>query len=189
MDDTPAVRPTSDRPQDARGTSPSVPPCLRASVCSVASGCRRTPLCASVLATVAPCLIPLESAARARGVRTRRLAPNASARRLAAPARGRPAEGAGARPARRGNGRRRRRTRHRRPLHDGDNPFGVTQKPCIDGGDCSARPLSSLVNTGDMSIDFDRRRIFRDVFCKGSFAQDTRLGWEEPWSISIPRPS
>jgi cholesterol oxidase len=41
------------------------------------------------------------------------------------------------------------------------------------------RPLSALLNTGEVSIDFESRRIFRDVFWKGSFARDTLLGWEE----------
>jgi cholesterol oxidase len=45
--------------------------------------------------------------------------------------------------------------------------------------DAPTRPLESLVNTGQVRIDFDRRRIFRDSFWKGSFARDTLLGWEE----------
>jgi hypothetical protein len=46
---------------------------------------------------------------------------------------------------------------------------------------CAAppRPLASLLNTGQTSVDFETRRIVRDVFWKGSFARDTLLGWEE----------
>lgn len=40
-------------------------------------------------------------------------------------------------------------------------------------------PLDSLVNTGKVSVDFDKRRVFRDSFWKGSFAKDNLLGWEE----------
>lgn len=41
------------------------------------------------------------------------------------------------------------------------------------------RPLNSLLNTSGVRIDFEKRRIFRDSFWKGSFAEDTLLGWEE----------
>jgi hypothetical protein len=41
------------------------------------------------------------------------------------------------------------------------------------------RPLPELLNTGAVRIDFEKRRISRDVFWKGSFAEDTLLGWEE----------
>jgi hypothetical protein len=47
------------------------------------------------------------------------------------------------------------------------------------------RPLAALLNTGEVSIDFDTRRIHRDVFWKGSFAQDTLLGWEERVRTSL----
>ncbi|MEX2262034.1 MAG: GMC family oxidoreductase [Bryobacteraceae bacterium] len=40
-------------------------------------------------------------------------------------------------------------------------------------------PIESLVNTGSVRVDFDKKRIFRDAFWKGSFAKDTLLGWEE----------
>ncbi len=39
--------------------------------------------------------------------------------------------------------------------------------------------LDKLLNRGGTRIDFEKRRIFRDVFWKGSFAKDTLLGWEE----------
>jgi cholesterol oxidase len=45
--------------------------------------------------------------------------------------------------------------------------------------DTPTRPLESLLNRGAVRIDFERRRIFRDSFWKGSFAADTLLGWEE----------
>src|SRR5262249_22236081 len=34
-------------------------------------------------------------------------------------------------------------------------------------------------NTGAVQIDFEKRRILRDSFWKGSFAKDSLLGWEE----------
>lgn len=42
-----------------------------------------------------------------------------------------------------------------------------------------ARPLENLLNKGGVRYDFDKRRIFRDSFWKGSFAEDTLLGWEQ----------
>ena len=39
--------------------------------------------------------------------------------------------------------------------------------------------LARLVNTGEVRVDFDQRRIFRDCFWKGSFARDSLLGWEQ----------
>ncbi|MCP5116285.1 MAG: hypothetical protein GY953_36110, partial [bacterium] len=45
--------------------------------------------------------------------------------------------------------------------------------------DVATQPLDSLINTGDVRIDFEGKRIFRDSFWKGSFAKDTLLGWEE----------
>lgn len=39
--------------------------------------------------------------------------------------------------------------------------------------------LEQLANTGAVRIDYDRRRIFHDSFWKGSFAEDSLLGWEE----------
>jgi hypothetical protein len=40
-------------------------------------------------------------------------------------------------------------------------------------------PLATLLNHGGVEIDYANRRIWRDSFWKGSFAQDTLLGWEE----------
>lgn len=51
------------------------------------------------------------------------------------------------------------------------------------------RPLAELLNTGEMSVDVDRRRIVRDVFWKGSFASDTLLGWEERVRTALLGPS
>ncbi len=45
--------------------------------------------------------------------------------------------------------------------------------------DSPGLPLQTLVNTGEVRIDFDKKRIFRDSFWKGSFARDSVLGWEE----------
>ena len=43
----------------------------------------------------------------------------------------------------------------------------------------TTQPLESLLNTGKVTFDFAKKRIFRDSFWKGSFAQDSLLGWEE----------
>lgn len=40
-------------------------------------------------------------------------------------------------------------------------------------------PLPSLLNRGNVKIDYERKRIFRDSFWKGTFAKDSLLGWEE----------
>lgn len=40
-------------------------------------------------------------------------------------------------------------------------------------------PIENLVNTGTVRIDVSNRRIFRDIYWKGSFAADSLLGWEE----------
>ncbi|HXG32239.1 MAG TPA: GMC family oxidoreductase [Bryobacteraceae bacterium] len=45
--------------------------------------------------------------------------------------------------------------------------------------DAPTRPLEELLNTGRVRVDFERKRIFRDSFWKGSFAEDTLLGWQE----------
>ncbi|MEO8662752.1 MAG: GMC family oxidoreductase [Bryobacteraceae bacterium] len=39
--------------------------------------------------------------------------------------------------------------------------------------------IGNLLNTGTVRYDFDQRRIFRDSFWKGSFAEDSLLGWEQ----------
>ena len=39
--------------------------------------------------------------------------------------------------------------------------------------------MEKLANTGAVTVDFARQRIFRDSFWKGSFAKDTLIGWEE----------
>src|SRR5690606_1882562 len=41
------------------------------------------------------------------------------------------------------------------------------------------RPLEQLLNRGEVRVDYENRRIWRDAFWKGSFAKDTLLGWEE----------
>ncbi|MGH9431621.1 MAG: hypothetical protein ACRD3T_08765, partial [Terriglobia bacterium] len=45
--------------------------------------------------------------------------------------------------------------------------------------DTPTLPIEKLINTGDVKVDFQKKRIFRDSFWKGSFAKDTLLGWEE----------
>ncbi|MFB3922934.1 MAG: GMC family oxidoreductase N-terminal domain-containing protein [Terriglobia bacterium] len=45
--------------------------------------------------------------------------------------------------------------------------------------DTPTLPLDSLLNTGKVTFDFEKKRVFRDSFWKGSFAKDTLLGWEE----------
>ena len=45
--------------------------------------------------------------------------------------------------------------------------------------DTPTLPLEQLVNTGAVRINFEKGRIFRDCFWKGSFAKDSLLGWEE----------
>jgi len=45
--------------------------------------------------------------------------------------------------------------------------------------DQPTRPLEKLVNTRRVRIDFEKKRIFRDSFWKGSFARDSVLGWAE----------
>lgn len=38
--------------------------------------------------------------------------------------------------------------------------------------------LEKLVNQGAVKVDFEKHRVFRDSFWKGSFAKDSLLGWE-----------
>jgi cholesterol oxidase len=40
-------------------------------------------------------------------------------------------------------------------------------------------PLPTLLNQGGVEIDYEKRRIYRDSFWKGSFAKDTLMGLEE----------
>jgi hypothetical protein len=39
--------------------------------------------------------------------------------------------------------------------------------------------IENLINTGKVHVDFEQQRIYRDVFWKGSFAEDSLLGREE----------
>ena len=39
--------------------------------------------------------------------------------------------------------------------------------------------LDSLLNRGTVRVDYDQGRIFHDSFWKGSFAEDSLVGWEE----------
>jgi cholesterol oxidase len=45
--------------------------------------------------------------------------------------------------------------------------------------------LGRLVNHGGVTIDWEKQRIYRDSFWKGSFAEDSLLGWEEKVRTSI----
>ncbi|HXS98205.1 MAG TPA: GMC family oxidoreductase [Candidatus Limnocylindrales bacterium] len=45
--------------------------------------------------------------------------------------------------------------------------------------DTPTRPLEELINRQTVRIDYNQRRIFHDSFWKGSFAEDTILGWEQ----------
>ena len=45
--------------------------------------------------------------------------------------------------------------------------------------DTPTLPIEKLLNKGSVRIDFEKQRIFRDSFWKGSFAKDSLLGWEE----------
>ncbi|HUY12782.1 MAG TPA: GMC family oxidoreductase [Terriglobia bacterium] len=45
--------------------------------------------------------------------------------------------------------------------------------------DSPTLPLEKLINSGAVRFDFQKKRVFRDSFWKGSFAKDTLLGWEE----------
>ncbi|MGO8815166.1 MAG: GMC family oxidoreductase N-terminal domain-containing protein [Terriglobia bacterium] len=43
----------------------------------------------------------------------------------------------------------------------------------------TTQPLESLLNSDKVTFDFAKKRIFRDSFWKGSFAEDSLLGWEQ----------
>ena len=68
-------------------------------------------------------------------------------------------------------------------LRGADTPDYFSTRPTVDLQsilrNTPTLPLDALLNTGKVRIDFDNRRIFRDCFWKGSFAEDTLLGWEE----------
>jgi hypothetical protein len=51
--------------------------------------------------------------------------------------------------------------------------------------DAATLPLESLLNGGQVTIDAQNHRIWRDSFWKGSFAKDTLLGWEERLATPI----
>lgn len=64
-----------------------------------------------------------------------------------------------------------------------DTPDYFSTRPTTDLHailrDTPSLPLDRLLNTGEVRIDLAQRRVFRDIFWKGSFAADTLLGWEE----------
>jgi hypothetical protein len=49
----------------------------------------------------------------------------------------------------------------------------------------ATQPLQSLLNTGKVTFDFTKKRVFRDSFWKGSFAEDSLLGWEQRIRASV----
>lgn len=52
--------------------------------------------------------------------------------------------------------------------------------------DTPSRTLDELLNTHTVRINFDDQRIFRDSFWKGSFAEDSLLGWEQKVRAALP---
>ncbi len=68
-------------------------------------------------------------------------------------------------------------------LRGAETPDYFSTRPTVDLQSIlrstPTRPIESLLNAGAVRIDFEKRRIFRDSFWKGSFAEDTLLGWEE----------
>jgi cholesterol oxidase len=55
-------------------------------------------------------------------------------------------------------------------------PTAVLQKTLHD---TPTLPLDQLINNGTVRIDYGQRRIYHDSFWKGSFAEDSLLGWEQ----------
>lgn len=51
--------------------------------------------------------------------------------------------------------------------------------------DTPSLPLASLLNRGDVTVDYESQRVWRDSYWKGSFARDTLLGWEERLATPI----
>ena len=72
---------------------------------------------------------------------------------------------------------------HAEVLRGADTPDFFSTRPSADLQavlrQTPTRELGQLANTGTVRIDFDKQRIFRDCFWKGSFAKDSLLGWEE----------
>ena len=69
------------------------------------------------------------------------------------------------------------------------NPFFATETTEALQAVLKVQPtlgLNELVNTGAVSIDIGQRRVFRDMFWKGSFAKDTLLGGEERLRVEQP---
>ncbi len=68
-------------------------------------------------------------------------------------------------------------------LRGADTPDFFSTRPTADLQavlrDTSGLPLETLINSGEVRIDFEKKRIFRDSFWKGSFAKDSVLGWAE----------
>jgi cholesterol oxidase len=72
---------------------------------------------------------------------------------------------------------------HAEVVRGADRPDYFSTRPTTDlQAILRATPtlaLDHLTNTGEVRIDWEKKRIFRDCFWKGSFAADSLLGWEE----------
>jgi cholesterol oxidase len=68
-------------------------------------------------------------------------------------------------------------------LRGAETPDYFSARPAADLQsvlhDTATLDLAHLLNTGAVRIDYDQGRIFHDSFWKGSFADDSLLGWEE----------
>jgi cholesterol oxidase len=74
-------------------------------------------------------------------------------------------------------------------LRGADTPDYFSTQPSADlqqvFRNTATQPLESLINTGKVTFDFARKRVFRDSFWKGSFAEDSLLGWEQRIRASV----
>jgi hypothetical protein len=68
-------------------------------------------------------------------------------------------------------------------LRGADEPDSFSPRPTHElhaiMRETETRGLETLLNRGQVRIDYDAGRIHRDSFWKGSFASDSLLGWEE----------
>jgi hypothetical protein len=68
-------------------------------------------------------------------------------------------------------------------LRGAETPDYFSTRPTVDLQstlrETATLPLEKLLNKGEVRYDFEKKRIFRDSFWKGSFAKDTLPGWEE----------
>jgi hypothetical protein len=68
-------------------------------------------------------------------------------------------------------------------LRGAEEPDYFTTRPAAELQailrDAPGKPIEALLNRGAVRIDLEKKRIHRDSFWKGSFAEDTLLGWKE----------